>query len=107
MPASIPGLIQGAVGAGARRDRFPHVRIKDLGGIVLESRAGLGEDAGEEDAPDGRGEHGWLSPCLAELAECSPRAPAQELCSLLFKFSLIYPQRLGIRSGVKLWIDSE
>lgn len=61
VPASISGLIQGAVAAGIGGNGFDDVRIKDLGRIVLESPAALQEHQGEQETGEVEscgGEHG-------------------------------------------------
>jgi len=45
VPPSVPGLVQRAVAARARRGRFNDVGIKYLSGIVLESRVASREGA--------------------------------------------------------------
>lgn len=68
MPASVPGLVQGAaVAAGVCWDRFNHMRVKDFGGIIFKSQTVSHQDAekGNEREMNGRRKHGEWRTCLA------------------------------------------
>lgn len=93
VPAAVAGLVQRAVAAGARRSGFDDVRVKDLGGIVLESREAFGEDASEQQGGEvhGREQHGWGGLRGSPVKGFSAAA-SRELCSRSWTFPL-YIQR--------------
>lgn len=109
MPASIPGLIQGAVAAGVCRDRFNHMWIKDFCGIIFKSQTVSHQDAeqGNEREMNGRRKHDEWRICWAE--EPLILSPLLLHCGLWNPFPRfpLYSQRLGVHSGVKLCRASE
>lgn len=56
---------------------------------------------------NGGEKHDWFGLCLTEPDEMFFFCSFSLTLKLLFKVSFLYSERLGIHSGVKLWIASE